>query len=496
MPMDDPLEQWLEACAAYQREVALAHLDTPLGEARERSLSEALERAIDVWPASELADLGTLIEETPAEQQDPLRRVRAWGVSMYLQGAMLPHRREMLARQRSLTCRVDDEVIPVMRHFSHLGSESRRDRRMAIEAAATAQLATLDDAFQAQFEAARDAAQQLGYNSLDHLWSDISGADLEAQQEVVTELLEETQVVYVDLLNWAAQRRLHIPLAQLRRHDMLALFAFPEYQKYYQPGFLVPSLQACLQDMGIDPRADGRLTWREREARFGPAAALAVQLPEEVVLSYSPVSGLQASQLFASACGQAVLWAYASAALPRAHRLLFDPAVSMGSAQMLAELVANPFWLRYYGRFNVDADYLSWQRLDRLYRLRRQLGRFLFARHVCTSESAADAAEAYRDIMMEACHVDYAASYYVIDWDWQYSSLAFWRGWSLAYTLLDTLYDHFTSDWFRNPESGEWLLQYWSEVLSHRVDTVLAGLLGRDWEATLLAEALCEDRMG
>jgi hypothetical protein len=163
---------------------------------------------------------------------------------------------------------------------------------------------------------------------------------------------------------------------------------------------------------------------------------------------------------------------------------------------MLADVVTNPFWLRYYGRFNVDADYLSWQRLDRLYRLRRQLGRFLYSRHVCTSESSADAAEAYRDIMMEACHVDYAAAYYVMDWDWQYTSLAFWRGWSLAYTLLDTLHDHFASDWFRNPESGEWLLQYWSQALTHRVDTVLSGLLGRDWEATLLAEALCEERMG
>jgi hypothetical protein len=494
--MDDTFDRWLEACAAYQRAVALAHLDTPLGEARELSLSEALERAIDVWPASELADLGSLIEATPAEQQDPLRRVRAWGVSMYLQGAMLPHRREMLARQRGLTCRVDDEVIPVMSHFAHLASESRRDRRVAIEAAATAQLATLDDAFQAQFEAVRDAAQQLGYNSLDHLWGEISGVDLDAQQEVVTELLEETEVAYVELLNWATQRRLHIPLAQLQRQDMLMLFAFPDYQKYYQPSFLVPSLQACLQNMGIDPQADGRLTWRERDASFGPPVALAVQLPEEVVLSYSAVNGLQASQLCASACGQAVLWAYTSTALPRANRLLFDPAVSMGSAQMLADVVTNPFWLRYYGRFNVDADYLSWQRLDRLYRLRRQLGRFLYSRHVCTSESSADAAEAYRDIMMEACHVDYAAAYYVMDWDWQYTSLAFWRGWSLAYTLLDTLHDHFASDWFRNPESGEWLLQYWSQALTHRVDTVLSGLLGRDWEATLLAEALCEERMG
>jgi hypothetical protein len=377
-----------------------------------------------------------------------------------------------------------------------MASEARRDRRAAIEAAATAQLGTLDEHFDTQVNAARDAAFRLGYDSLDHLWGDVLGVDLEALQEVATALLEKTEVAYTDLLAWASHRRLRLTPAELRRHDMLTLFTFGDYQKYYQPGFIEPALQACLQDMEIDPRVDGRLQWRERDITFGPPEALAVAVPHEIVLSYCPSGGLQSAQALAGACGPALLWAHTSEELPLPLRLWGHSAISTGNAQLFTDLVAHPSWLRYHGRFSVDVDYMSWQRLDRLYRFRRQLGRFLFTRHINTSESLADASEAYRDIMMEACHIDYAPAYYLVDWDWQYASLAFWQGWSVAYALLDTLDEDFGQDWFRNPETGQWLCQYWSEALTHNVDTLLQGLLGAPWEAELLAAALCDERVG
>ncbi len=496
MVADNRLERWLDACVSYHRDMALAHLDAPLGERRDIRLAEVIERAADACSAAELADLQRLIDETPEAQRAPLQQLRSWGLTMYLHGAILPYRRAMQAQQRSLTCRVDDELIPVVTSFATMAAESRRDRRAAIETAVTAQLGALEEHFEAQVEAVRHAASHLGYDSLDGWWNDVTGVDLAAQQDVVTELLEETQVAYLDLLTWAVQRRLRIPLAQLRRHDVLALFTMPDYQKYYQPGFLIPSLQACLQDMGIDPRADGRLLWREREAAFGPPDALAVQLPDEIVLSYTPVSGLQGAQAFAGACGQALLWAYTSADLPLLSRVLGDAALALGNAQWAADLVGHPLWLRRYARLTVDSDYASWRRLDRLYRFRRQLGRFLYTRHLYTSESLGDAAEAYRDIMMEACQVDYASAYYLADWDWQYTSLTFWRGWSLTYALLDGLQDQFAHDWFRNPECGQWLLQYWSEALAHPVDDVRQRLLGGAWEATHLSTALCGEHLG
>ncbi len=496
MLMDDNLDRWLDICGGYTRDVTLTHLDAPPGEGRERRLVEVFERVMRSCTVPELTELRSQVEATPVEERDPVQRIYAWATGIYLQGAVLPHRRALQAQQSELTCRVDDEIIPVVSSFSYMAAESRRDRRHAIEAAVTAQLATLGDVFQAQFDAARDAAMELGYTSLDHLWGSVTGVDLDAQQDVVTKLLEETHSTYVDLLSWASQRRLRLPAEQLRRHDILTLFTLPDYQPYYQPGFAVPSLQACLQDLGIDPYADGRLQWRERDAMFGAAEALAPQLPDEVVLSHGAVMGLQGTQVFAGAAGQALSWAYASPALPQPYRLLYDPALAVGSGQLFADTITNPYWLRHYGRCNVDADYMAWLRLNRLYRLRRQLGRFLYSRHLCTSESPADAADAYRDIMMEACHIDYASAYYLVDWDWQYSSLAFWRGWSLSYALLGTLHDHFAYDWFRNPEAGEWLQQYWSEALAHRVEVILPSLLGCDWDVSFFAEALCEERVG
>jgi hypothetical protein len=493
MVADNELEPLLDVCVAHHRDTALACIDTPPGAARQTRLAEVITRSAEACSAPALLALQQALDSAPAAQQGLLSRLRAWGLTIYLQGVMLPYRREMLARQRSLTCRIDEELIPLTTAFAAMAAESRRERRAAVETAVGAQLLTLNDLFEAQFEALRNAAMQLGYPSLADLWNTITGLDLTQQQETVTALLEETQTTYVDLLNWAATRQLHVPLAQLRRHDILALFTFPNYQKYYQPGFLIPTLQTCLQHMDIDPWADGRLLWRQRAATLGPPLAAPVHIPDEIVLSSAPVEGFQHAALFARACGHALLWAYTAAELPQLSQLLGDAALLESNAHMLAEMVAHPSWLGAYARVGVDPHYRPWQRLERLYRLRRQLGRFLYTYHLYSSDSLRDAAETYRDIMMDACRVDYLPAYYLMDWDWQYTSLAFWRGWSLAYALLDTLQEQLATDWFRNPESGQWLRQYWHEALGQKVDDLLSGCLGGAWEPTMLAAALCDE---
>ncbi len=130
--------------------------------------------------------------------------------------------------------------------------------------------------------------------------------------DVATQILASTAEVYRDLLTWAVRQRLRLPPGQLRRHDILALFTFPEYQAYYQPGTVVAGLQTCLREMGLTPGVDGRLEWRERSAHFGPPEALAIHIPDEIVLSYAQVWGLKGAETFAGASGRALLWAYTS----------------------------------------------------------------------------------------------------------------------------------------------------------------------------------------
>jgi hypothetical protein len=242
--------------------------------------------------------------------------------------------------------------------------------------------------------------------------------------------------------------------------------------------------------MDIDPNADGRMTSRQRPATFGFPEAVAVQIPDEVVLPYGQVAGLKASEAYASAFGRALLWAYTSPELPLIVRQLGDDALPISSARLFAEMVALPGWLQHYLRVTTDRHYWLWHRLDRLYRFRRQLGRFLFAYQLLSMDSVAGARDAYREIMMDACQVDYAPAYCLVDWDWSLASFAMLRGWSLSYLMLDTIRLQLGDDWFRNPDSGEWLRDYWSTAMGTSVEELLQRFAYVDWAPELFAEAL------
>src|SRR4026209_1756571 len=110
MATDDVFEPWLEASNAYHRDAALAQLDIPSGAARDARLADLLAAHADLYTPSALAELRTLIDGLPEAHVPSRLRLWSWGVTMRLQTVLQPHRHAMLAQQRRLTCRVDDEL--------------------------------------------------------------------------------------------------------------------------------------------------------------------------------------------------------------------------------------------------------------------------------------------------------------------------------------------------------------------------------------------------
>src|SRR5262245_33637618 len=486
-------EHLVQTCAAYQRDIALICLDTPSGDRPDARLAEAMAHWGEAYTPATLEALQSHLTAAPASYQGTLTRLRAWALVMHVRSALLPMQREIQTRQRTTGCRVAEEPVPLRASFPARAVEPRRERRAAIDAAMVLQLGALNELFEAQFKALTAVGEPLGYATPEALWAAIMPAEPAAYHDIAVQILEQTQQVYAELLTWAVRRRLRLPPGQLRRHDILALFTFPEYQAYYQPGSVIPGLQACVHDLGLDPYVDGRLTWRERAIPFGPPAALALHIPDEIVLSYAQVGGLKGAEALASASGRALLWAYTAPELPLSSRVLGDPALLESNAQLLAELTADPKWLYHYFEVSVDQNYTAWRRLDRLYRLRRHLGRFLYTRYLYTANSLAGAAEAYRDIMMDACHVDYPQEYYLLDWDWDYTTLTILRGWSLTSALQRVLCEQYAEDWFRNPDAGEQLRQYWHSALGEDLENLRDHFLGTAWDAEIFAAALTSE---
>ncbi len=77
-----------------------------------------------------------------------------------------------------------------------------------------------------------------------------------------------------------------------------------------------------------------------------------------------------------------------------------------------------------------------------------------------------------------------------MDWDWSLASFAMLRGWSLSYLMLDAIHLQLGDDWFRNPDSGEWLRDYWSTAMGTSVEDLHQRFAYVDWAPELFADAL------
>lgn len=485
--------QLLDLCATYQQTCARIQLETPPGTLRETRLYEALEQAVARCAPADLVALRGSGTEASDAPRSAVQRLYAWALSLHVHAALWPSLAAIRAQQQTAVCVVDNEPIPFRAGFAAMAAETRRDRRAAIEAAVSDQCERLNELWTEQFHALSRVATTLGYATSAALWEDIMPVAPGGQQDMATQVLAATQEIYSDLLTWAARQRLHLPLGQIRRHDILALFTFADYHAYYQPGTVVPGIRAGLQAMSIDYRADGRLRWEEQSASWGPPKAYARHIPEEIVLRYATVGGVQGSAAFAQACGQALGWAYTSPELSQESRLLSDPALQESNAQFFAEMVAQPAWLRATLQVHADSNYALWRCLDRLYRLRRQLGRFLYTQHLYTAGSLAGAESTYRDLMMEACLVDYPSVYFLMDWDWEYTALTAFRGWGLTLALRSAIQEQCGPEWFRHAATGDWLRQYWLSAASEPLEALRDRLLGTSWDAALCAALLCDE---
>src|SRR5262245_10357982 len=112
MAADNVPERLLQACVAYQRQVAFIHLDTTRRDMRAAGLADAMVPVAEVCTPTTIEVLQRLRTEVPAAQQEAYQRLYAWALDMQVRSALLPMQREIQTRRRTAICLVDEEPIP------------------------------------------------------------------------------------------------------------------------------------------------------------------------------------------------------------------------------------------------------------------------------------------------------------------------------------------------------------------------------------------------
>ena len=235
--------------------------------------------------------------------------------------------------------------------------------------------------------------------------------------------------------------------------------------------------------MGLDAEKRVRLDNRDLPRRHPLPLALAIDVPDDVRMSWRPVSGVRAQASYLHELGFALQAAHTRAS-SLALSSLGGGAVSNAYSGLFAGLAETPSWLEQKAGLGGDRlqRYVEASAAWDLYLLRRSAARLQFSVAVMSGQAKAPAAK-YGEIMSRALGVPFEEddlARNLVDADETLASATALESAFLAHQLRAQLEKRFGMDWWTRPDAGDWLRALWAKGTALEVDEVarLAGETG------------------
>lgn len=404
---------------------------------------------------------------------------------------------ELAQREAGLVLSIDGDgaAIPFREATIVQANEPDPARRAAIEAARLAATERqLNPLYAELLERTRATARELGWDSYRALCEQVKGFDLDRLARATAAFADATEDAYAPLVEPVVQRTLGTPLAQLARADLPRLFRFAEADAAFDGAQLLPSFQATLAGLGIDPATQGNvhLDVESRPAKSPRAFCVAVRVPDDVRLVVPPIGGRDDFVALLHEGGHVEHYAHVDPALPFEYRHLGDNAVTEAFAFLFDHLVEDPRWLRArLGVADDDGTLAAHARATRLIYLRRYCAKLAYELDVHATDPPSDAAlrERYASLLGVAARVRWPRETYLADLDPGFYVACYLRAWALETHLRAHLRERFGERWFARPEAGDALRALWRDGQRLSAEELLGELTGAELDfGALLAD--------
>ena len=314
-----------------------------------------------------------------------------------------------------------------------------------------------------RFQREREITEDLGladnYNAAFQL---LSGVDLEALRAECDAFLRDTQAMWDEVLPDFLKTRLGMTPAEATRADALALFRAKEFDRYFPPASMEPSIKKQVREMGVDPVAGGRIVFDtgDREGKRSRAFCAPVQVPNEVYLVMRPHGGQTDWNTFLHELGHALHFAYMRPDLPYEYRWLGDNSITESYAMLFDHLMQDAAWLKRYTELGA-ANLRPFRRaagFEELHFLRRYAAKFGYEISLYGGEVGWDALpDLYTARLTGATSFRYSPADAFVDVDPRFYAARYLRAWQLQALIAETLVERFDTDWWRNPRAGPWI---------------------------------------
>jgi hypothetical protein len=426
------------------------------------------------------------IASAEEDEERRLRKLLRWTARHHLEASNARLDDEFAYWRATSKVNAGDIAVPVSQAANLAHSIDAREVRRELE---EARCLTLEEAVPLQLDRLtswREAAAELGYGGYREAVERLAGVNLLGVLNEARRLIEETEDVYREAVRDELRWRIGIRLDEAESHDAGWLKRMPWLDGSCEEGDVLGTLRKDLRDIGLPLEYGGHVTV-EHEPFPGPgmtASCTPVRVPDRIKLLVMPTVSQPDCVALLTSVGRALHYAYTDSRLSFEDRALGDLAVAQGHGLLFAGLSGESAWVRRTRGLQGQAleEYLRSTAVVDLFSIREAAARLEFELELSESARPREMGSRWAEILGSATGFRFDPRSFLERLGQRFGVARYLRGRMLAAQLRRELRERFDEDWYRNPDSGPFLGDWFAH--------------GLRFSAAELAAALGNDRLG
>ncbi|HEY6771324.1 MAG TPA: hypothetical protein VI035_02625 [Solirubrobacterales bacterium] len=488
------LDEYRREAELFLEEIAREYYLQGAGHKPDLEIEPIYERHEALFEPAAVERVGEARRAADGDQETRLRYLHQFALDGHLGAVTRALEARLAELEASLEIDVGGEAVSYRMAPVVQANEPDAERRAEIEAVRNATLAErLNPLHLESLEGVHAACSKLGWPSYLDAYSDVRALDLRALASELDRFAEATEPAYTGFVDPELELTAGLPLAELRRSDLVRFFRAAHLDGLFPGERMVPALRETLAGLGIDLEAQSNVTLdTETRPTKSPRAFCSVpRVPEEVYLVMPPIGGRQDYAALFHEAGHAEHYGSTDADLAFEFRHLGDNSVTESYAFLLEGLTASPAWLE--GLLGTDEAQAAVEhaRASRLVFLRRYSAKIAYEVELHGPDADLTAMpERYSSLLGERMGVDWPQETWLSDVDPAFYVACYLRAWALEVDWRAELAERFGADWFASGQAGGWLRGLWARGQRLDADRLLGEVTGREVDFGRLAAEL------
>lgn len=395
------------------------------------------------------------------EEERRLRKLLRWVARHHLETQNARLDDEFSYWRATAKVKTGGIAVPVSQAQNLIHATDPREARQELE---EARLLTLEEALPLQLDRLtrwREAAAELGYGGYREAVERLAGVNLLGVMREGRRLIDETDDLYREVMRDELRRRIGIGPEEAESHDAGWLKRMPWLDGAWKDSDVLGILRSDLRDMGLPLEYGGHVIV-EQEPFPGPGmttCSTPVTVPGRILLLVTPTITQPGCVSLLTAVGHALHFAYTDSRLSFEDRALGDLAVARAHGLLFAGLSREDGWVRRASGLQGQplAEYRRAAGAVDLFALREAAARLEFEIEMSDSASPGDMGARWAELLGGATGFRFDPRSFLERLGQRFGVARYLRGRMLEAQLRRELRERFDDDWYRNPRSGPFL---------------------------------------